>query len=272
MRRHDRSRVARLAKALPLVLGLILLLPACSRGSDAAGRADQQRITVLAASSLTEAFGELGDEFETAHPGVSVDFSFGPSDGLAQQVDQGSPADVFASASTKWMDDVEQNGPGVSGRADFARNRLVLIVPKDDPAGIEKFTDLSERGVKLVLAAEGVPVGDYAREALDNAGTAVAAEANVVSDEVDAKAVVQKVLLGEADAGIVYVTDVTPGVASDIRAIAIPEDVNVIATYPIAVMAGSVHADLAKEFEDFVLSSEGQRVLQSHGFLPPEWP
>ncbi|MDP9329829.1 MAG: molybdate ABC transporter substrate-binding protein [Actinomycetota bacterium] len=257
-------------KVLPLLLGLVLVLPACSKTSDATGGSDQQRITVLAASSLTEAFGELGDEFETAHPGISVSFSFGPSDGLAQQIDQGSPADVFASASTKWMDDVEQNGPGVSGRADFAGNRLVVIVPKDDPAGIEKFTDLSKEGVKLVLAAEGVPVGDYAREALDNAGIAAQADANIVSNEEDAKAVVQKVLLGEADAGIVYVTDVTPEVAPDMRAIAIPDDVNVIATYPIAVVAGSANPDLAKEFEDLVLSSDGQSVLRSHGFLPAE--
>jgi molybdate transport system substrate-binding protein len=268
MAHQDRDGYARWKKTLPLLFGMALLLPACSRSSDAAGHSDQQRITVLAASSLTEAFGELGDRFETSHPGVSVTFSFGPSDGLAQQIDQGSPADVFASASTKWMDDVEQNGPGVSGRADFARNRLVLIVPKDDPAGIERFTDVSKQGVKLVLAAEGVPVGDYAREALDNAGIAAQADANIVSNEEDAKAVLQKVLLGEADAGIVYVTDVTPEVAPDLRAIAIPDDVNVIATYPIAVVTGSANPDLAKEFEDLVLSSDGQRVLRSHGFLP----
>jgi molybdate transport system substrate-binding protein len=259
--------------ALPLLLGIALVLSACSSSSDAASGSDGQQssqITVLAASSLTEAFGELGDEFEGEHQGVSVIFSFGPSDGLAQQIDQGSPADVFASASARWMDDVEQNGPGVSGRADFARNRLVLIVPKDDPAGIGKFTDLSNEGVKLVLAAEGVPVGDYAREALDNAGIAGEALANVVSNEEDAKAVVQKVLLGEADAGIVYVTDVTPEVAPDVTAIEIPDDVNVMATYPIAVVTGSANTDLAKEFEDLVLSSDGQSVLRSHGFLPAE--
>ena len=225
-------------------------------------------ITVLAAASLTDAFMEIDNHFQAASPGSTVHFSFGGSDALAAQIDQGSPTDVFASASPKWMDDVEQNGPGVTNRQDFAKNRLVVIVPADNPAGIESIQDLGEDRVDLVLAAEDVPVGGYARQALDNAGIAQAAEANVVSNEDDVKAVVQKVALGEADAGIVYQTDVTTAVKDKVTAIPIPADINVIATYSIAVITGAPNATLAAWFEAYVLGP-GQEVLRSFGFLPP---
>jgi molybdate transport system substrate-binding protein len=225
-------------------------------------------ITVLAAASLTEAFTQIGKDFEAANPGTKVNLSFGGSDSLAAQIDQGSPADVFASASGKWMDDVEQNGPGVTNRQDFAKNRLVVIVPADNPAGIASIDDLANPGVKLVLAADTVPVGTYSRQALDNAGIADAAEGNVVSNEDDVKAVVQKVALGEADAGIVYQTDVTAAVKETVTAIPIADAVNVVATYPIAVIGGAPNATLATSFETYVLGP-GQAVLQSFGFLPP---
>jgi molybdate transport system substrate-binding protein len=225
-------------------------------------------ITVLAAASLTESFTRIATDFQAANPGTKVNLSFGGSDGLAAQIDQGSPTDVFAAASPKWMDDVERNGPGVTNRKDFARNRLVVIVPADNSAGIESIDDLAEDGVKLVLAAKDVPVGTYARQALDNAGIADAAEANVVSNEDDVKAVVQKVSLGEADAGIVYQTDVTAEVKDSLTAIPISDNVNVIATYPIAVIKTAPNASLAASFETYVLGP-GQQVLQSFGFLPP---
>jgi molybdate transport system substrate-binding protein len=223
---------------------------------------------VLAASSLTEAFGRIGSDFEHAHPGVTVRFSFGPSDALAQQIQASGAVDVFASASPTWMDAVQKD-PGVTDRTDFARNRLVIVTPSDDPANVHSVEDLANSGVKLVLAAEGVPAGDYARQILDNAGIAKAALANVVSNEEDVKAVVQKVALGEADAGIVYATDVTPGVRDELREVTIPDDVNVVATYPIAVVAGSAHASLAAAFVRAVTGEHGQSVLSSFGFLPP---
>jgi molybdate transport system substrate-binding protein len=250
----------------------LLLVAACGSSDSPEGIASESGagggITVLAAASLTEAFTEIGNDFHAANPGATVHFSFGGSDALAAQIDQGSPTDVFASASPKWMDDVEQNGPGVTNRQDFAKNRLVVIVPADNPAGIESIDDLAEDGVTLVLAAEDVPVGTYARQALDSAGIAAAAEANVVSNEDDVKAVVQKVALGEADAGIVYQTDVTEAVKDQVTAIPIPDDINVIATYPIAVINGSPNASLAASFETYVMGP-GQEVLQSFGFLPP---
>jgi molybdate transport system substrate-binding protein len=238
-----------------------VLLAACG------GDGDEVELVVSAAASLTDAFTDIGSAFEDANEGVTVTFNFGPSDGLAAQINEGAPVDVFASASPTWMDAVQDEGPGVSGRTDFARNALAVIVPADNPAGIESIDDLAEDGVQLVLAAEGVPAGDYAREILANAGIAEAALANVVSNEEDVRAVVTKVLSGEADAGMGYVTDVTPDVADEIMLVAISDDVNVIATYPIAVVADSEEADLAQSFVDYVLG-EGQQTLAGYGFLP----
>jgi molybdate transport system substrate-binding protein len=166
------------------------------------------------------------------------------------------------------MDAVAEEGPGVIGRADFARNRLAIVMPADDPAGIESLDDLTGGGVKLVLAAEGVPAGDYARQILESAGISDDALANVVSNEEDVKAVITKVLSGDADAGIAYITDVTPDLVDRIALVPIPDGVNVIATYQIAVVTGSKETDLAQRFVEYVLG-DGQRTLVRYGFLPP---
>lgn len=249
-----------------LVLTLILTLASCGSRGNGEG-AEPHELTVSAAASLTDAFDDIAQAFEDGERDVTVTFNFGPSDGLASQIVEGAPVDVFASASPRWMDAVESEGPGVSGRADFARNRLAIVVPAANPAGIEGIEDLAEDDVKLVLAAEGVPAGEYAREVLASSGLAGAALANVVSNEEDVRAVLTKILSGDADAGIVYVTDVTPDVGDHVSLIEIPDDVNVIATYPIAVVAGSQEADLAQRFVDFVLG-DGQETLAAHGFLP----
>jgi molybdate transport system substrate-binding protein len=243
-----------------------LAAPAC--GSTAAPNGGGITLTVLAAASLTEAFERIGADFEATEDGVAVRFSFGPSDGLAQQIQAGAPADVFASASPMWMDAIAKD-PGVADRTDFARNRLVIVTPRDDPAGVGSVEDLAHPGLKLVLASEGVPAGDYAREILRNAGIADRALANVVSNEEDVKGVLQKIALGEADAGIVYVTDVTPQVRDRVDEVAIPDPVNVIATYPIAVVASTRRAMLAREFVDYVAGPKGGAVLADVGFLPP---
>ena len=249
-----------------IMLTTALLAVSCSDTAGGGDGAEQHELTVSAGASLTDAFTDIGSAFEDQEPGVTVTFNFGPSDGLAGQINEGAPVDVFASASPGWMDSVETDGPGVTGRTDFVRNKLAIIVPSDNPAGIEELEDLSGDGVKLVLAAEGVPVGDYAREVFANAGFARAALANVVSNEEDVRAVVAKLLSGDADAGIGYVTDVTPDVADRLTLIDIPDDVNVIATYPIAVVSGSEEADLAQRFVDYVLG-EGQQTLADYGFL-----
>ena len=243
-------------------IALALVASACGSNDPAAS----DSITVFAAASLTEAFTQIASDFEEQEA-IEVRLSFGPSDGLATQIQEGAPADVFASASPKWMDAVAED-PGVTRRTDFTRNILVVILPIDDPADIDRVEDLQRPGIKLVLAAEGVPAGDYAREMLANAGIADEALANVVSNEDDVKGVVQKVALGEADAGIVYRTDVTSAVAGDLQVVEVPDDINVVAVYPIAAVERGEGNVIAREFVAYVLGP-GQSVLEEAGFLPP---
>jgi molybdate transport system substrate-binding protein len=246
---------------------LVLLAMACSDDGGATTPGPNE-LTVFAAASLTDAFTKIGGVFEDAHAGVTVTFNFGSSTDLAAQIESEGTADVFASASGTAMD-VVADDPGVEGRTDFATNELVVITPPDDPAGISALEDLGNDGVQVVLAAEGVPVGEYAREALASAGIADDVLANVVSNEEDNAAVVAKIATGEADAAIVYLSDVSEAAANDVRFVEIPAEVNVIATYPIATVVGSRAPDLASAFVDLVLSSEGADILTTHGFGTP---
>ncbi|HSH32232.1 MAG TPA: molybdate ABC transporter substrate-binding protein [Actinomycetota bacterium] len=260
-----------------LLLATTLVMAACSSDDDggdtsssATEPAETTELTVFAASSLTTVFQDaIGPAFEHANPGVTVSFNVGASDALAAQIQSEGTADVFASASGTWMDEVEKD-PGVSDRTDFVMNRLVIITPPDNPADIQSIDDLATPGVQLVLAAEGVPVGDYAREALDSAGILDEALANVVSNEEDNASVVAKITTGggEADAAIVYTSDVSDAAGNDVNAVAIPEDVNVIATYPIAVVEEAPNADVAADFVAYVVGSEGQATLKDYGFEP----
>jgi molybdate transport system substrate-binding protein len=233
-------------------------------------------LTVYAAASLTDAFRELGRALETAHPGLTVQFNFAGSQQLALQIEQGAPADVFASADQRWMSYASEKGLVEGESAIFARNRLVAIVPRTNPARIGALPDLARRGIKLVLAAEGVPAGKYSREALGKLSAAPGFPpeydrkvlANVVSQEENVKAVVAKVQLGEADAGLVYRSDVTPSVSRNVRVLAIDDPYNVIASYPIAVLKGARNAEAARWFVDLVSSAAGQQTLERHGLLP----
>jgi molybdate transport system substrate-binding protein len=253
------------------ILGVVLAFTGCSSdspGPSADGSVSTAELTVFAGSSLTKAFTAIGADFEAAHPGVTVTFNFGPSDGLAAQIESEGGADVFASASGTWMDDVESK-TGVTGRTNLVTNKLVVITPPDDPAGIESLADLANDGVQVVLAAEGVPVGDYARECLKNAKIDGAVLANVVSNTEDDAGVVATISSGAADSGVVYVSDVTSEVAPSVKAIDIPDEVNVIATYPIAVVNGSANGDLAQQWVDYVTTGPGQtRLVSEFGFLP----
>jgi molybdate transport system substrate-binding protein len=252
----------------PLVVPCVLLaiLPTACGGASSAGGPGE--VTVFAASSLTESFTELGRLLERREPGTTVTFNFASSSDLAVQIVEGAPADVFASADGAPMDDVAEEGL-VARRVDFATNRIVIVTPADDPAGIDGTTDLAEPGVKLVLAAPRVPAGSYAREALDRLGILDEVEANVVSNEEDVKAVVNKVALGEADAGIVYVTDLTGDVEGRLRVIDFPANADVEARYPLATLSGAADDPAARSFYDLVISPEGMRILEAHGFGPP---
>ncbi|HEX9333888.1 MAG TPA: molybdate ABC transporter substrate-binding protein [Anaerolineales bacterium] len=236
---------------------------------------EPKTLNVFAAASLMDAFNEIGKNFEAANPGVTVTFNFAGSQALRTQIEQGAPADVFASANTTEMDALIK-GSFVASDAPqaFLKNKLVVILPANNPAGLTKLEDLAKSGIKLVLAAEEVPVGKYARQALDTMNGQFESDfkdkvlANVVSNEDNVKQVVAKVQLGEADAGIVYTSD---AIASpDLKTIEIPAALNVIAKYPIAPLAKSANADLAKAFLEYVLSSDGQAVLQKWGFTPPQ--
>jgi molybdate transport system substrate-binding protein len=244
-----------------------LLATVMAAGFSGCGPNDPE-LLVFAASSLTDAFGALEARFESSHPDIDIVFNFGPSDGLAGQIQSEGTADVFASASTRWMDEVAAD-PGVSDRVDFAHNRLVVVTPADDPARISDLAELAEPGVQVVLAAEGVPVGDYAREVLANAGILEGVITNVVSNEEDAAGAAAKISSGEADAAIVYVSDLTTTASEDLRSVVIPDDVNVEAIYPIAVVQGTANPDLAREFLELVASPEGGRILEDHGFEAP---
>lgn len=260
----------RLAFTLLLVMGLFA---AC--GQAATPTPEPRTLTVFAAASLTDAFTEIGIKFENSHPGVTVTLNFAGSQTLSTQLTQGAVADVFASANHTEMDKVvAANLIPQESPIDFVTNKLLIILPTNNPANVQTLQDLTRPGLKLVLADATVPAGKYARQILNKMsqeatyGSNFTAKvlANVVSNETDVKQVVAKVQLGEADAGIVYISDASA--APELKTIEIPTDFNVVAKYPIAALIGSPQQDLAAEFIAYVLSSDGQSIMQKWGFTP----
>ena len=235
----------------------------------------QGQLTIFTAASLTEAFKEMGANIEQANPGTKVIFNFAGSPTLRTQLAQGARADVFASADEPNMQGAQKEGTIASEPRLFVRNQLVAIVPAANPAQVMRLQDLAKPGVKLVLTNKEVPVGNYSRQALAKMSqdAAFGSEfttrvlANLVSEETNVKQVVAKVQLGEADAGIVYSSDVTPAVRGAVQVLTIPEPFNVIAHYPIAVVRDAPNAAGARAFIDYVLSPAGQAILTKHGFL-----
>jgi molybdate transport system substrate-binding protein len=232
--------------------------PSASKSASVTGT-----ITVLAASSLQEAFTKLGAQFEAAHPGTKVVFSFGPSSGLAEQIGQGAPADVFASASGKNMDTVVAAGQA-SNPTNFVSNTMEIAVPPKNPAHIAAVADLAKKGVKVALCQAEVPCGATALKVFDNAKIKV----TPVTQEVDVKSTLSKVTLGEVDAGVVYVTDVRAA-GDSVKGIEIPADVNASTTYPIAGLTATKNKATAQAFVDYVLSPEGLAALTAAGFSKP---
>ena len=231
------------------------------------------KVTVFAASSLTESFKAIGAEFTKANPGVTVEFNFASSSALATQLEQAAPADVFASADTAQMQRLVDKALIEGTPATFARNLPVLVVPADNKAGIATPKDLGKAGVKLVLASADVPIGNYARQIIDKlaadptygAAFKDAALKNIVSNEANVRAVLTKIELGEGDAGIVYKTDALVS-GTKVKTVAIPDASNVIATYPIAAVEASTNKTAAAAFVAFVRGAQGQTLLKAAGF------
>jgi molybdate transport system substrate-binding protein len=221
-------------------------------------------ITVFAAASLTESFTQIGEDFEAANEGVTVTFNFAGSSALAQQINEGAPADVFAAAAPKNMADVTDTGAVTEDPVTFVTNTLEIAVPAGNPAGISGLADFGKAELKIALCAEQVPCGAASKKVFDTAGVTAAPD----TLEQDVKAVLSKVSLGEVDAALVYRTDVNAA-GDKVEGIEFPESGEAVNEYPIATCAEAPNADGAKAFIDYVLSDEGRAVLTEAGFGGP---
>jgi molybdate transport system substrate-binding protein len=237
--------------------------PGSSASSASSSPSTTGAITVFAASSLTETFTQLGKQFDAAHPGDTVKFSFGPSSGLATQITSGAPADVFASASPKNMDALVTAGDA-AGPQNFAKNVMEVAVPPKNPARVTSVNDLAKKSVKVALCQPAVPCGVVAAKVFKNAGIKV----TPVTLQPDVKSVLTQVELGSVDAGVVYVTDVMAA-GTKVMGVTIPANDNASTLYPIATISSSKHKSIAQAFVAYVLSPAGQQVLTAAGFEKP---
>jgi molybdate transport system substrate-binding protein len=268
-------------RVLFVLVAMCMLLAACgSSGSSSSNTptptpsptAAPVTLNVFGAASLKAAFGEIKTKFEAANPNVTVTYNFNGSNTLAQQITSGAPADVFASADTKNMTKVSSL---VNTPQTFAKNTVVVIIPANNPGNIKSLHDLANKGVKIAVANSSVPVGNYTLEVLNKMGQSSeygsayesAVKANFVTQETSVTGVVQKVELGEVDAGYVYVSDAFSA-GSKVSSITIPDQYNVIANYPIATVKASTHLSTAESFVAYVLSPDGQAILAQYHFLP----
>ena len=270
------------ARVAAFILALFLLGSCSDWGSSESGASDnrsagENEIIDFAAASLTESFTDIGAAFQQSRAGSQILFNFAGSQQLAHQISGGAPGHVFASANLVQMQEaIASNRVDATAPQPFAGNRLVVIIPADNPAQITTLQDLARPGVRLVLAAEQVPAGRYALDFLDSAATIAQfgpeyrsrVLANVASYELNVRAVLTKVALGEADAGIVYDSDVSGAQSSELGHIEIPDALNTIARYYIAPILDGDDETLARDFIDYVLSEEGQAILRRHGFKP----
>lgn len=275
--RLSSCRLCTTIRSLLLVLLLALVAgcaPAAAPVAQTTRTAVSGEVLVFAAASLTDAFKEMGATFEQANPGTRVTFNFGASSALRTQLEQGARADVFASADQAQMDNARQAGLVIGEDRVFVRNRLTIITPRDNPRGITDVKDLGAEGLKLVTTQPHVPIGQYTAAMLDKAANdptsgadfKARVEKNTVSREDNVRQVVAKVQLGEADAGVVYSSDVTPQVREQLQQVAVPDALNTLASYPIAVTRGGNEAG-GRAFVQFVLSPQGQEALARWGFV-----
>jgi molybdate transport system substrate-binding protein len=262
-----------------LIPGLVVAgLTGCGQDANGDEVADGGKqggtLTVLAASSLTDAFGQLAKTFEKQNPGTEVRTSFGASSEMLAQIQQGAPADVFASADQENVDTAVESGLVSEKPEIFVKNREVVMVPEDNPANIKSLRDVAKPDIKLVLAEDEVPAAEYAMEILQKANAQYGGGfekdvlSNVVSREVDVRASVNRVTVGDADATFGYASDYTPDIRDRVKVVRIPPDLNIVATYPIAALEDARSPELAKKWVDLVTGKEGQRVLKEWGFEP----
>lgn len=256
-------------RLLGVIAASALALAACGSSSSAGSSSSPSssavtgKLTVFAAASLKEAFTTIGKDFEAANPGTTVTFNFGPSSTLATQIVEKAPADVFAAASTKTMDTAVQAG-AASSPTTFAVNTMEIATPTRPTTPVTSLADLTKPGVKVAVCQAAVPCGAAAQKLFTQNTLTV----TPTSEEVDVKAVLSKVQLGEVDAGIVYVTDVKAA-KDTVVGVEIPADQNVTTDYPIAPITSSANASAAAAFVAYVLSPAGQQVLSAAGFSAP---
>jgi molybdate transport system substrate-binding protein len=263
-----------LAAAAAVAGAAVLCTAGCGTGQRAAGPATDgavtgapaggSTLTVFAAASLKDTFTALGTQFEAANPGTEVTFNFAGSSDLAQQIVQGAPADVFAAASDAAMQTVSEAGQTTAAPTPFAKNTLQIAVAPGNPKGVASFADLAKPELKVVVCAKGVPCGDAELKI----ETATKIDVKPVSEEPDVKSTLSKVQSGDADAALVYVTDVAAAKGA-VDGVAFPEATQAVTDYPIAVVKSSKQAALAQKFEALVTGQAGQQVLQAAGFQAP---
>jgi len=265
-----------LVRRMPILLSSVLLLAAACGGvasQPAASPTPPQvsgHLTVLAAASLTDAFTKMGDDLHRKYPGITSTFSFAGSSTLATQIQQGAPADIFASADQANMQKVVNGGLASGTPSVFAHNKLEIAVQAGNPKHVTSVSDLANSAIKVVVCAPGVPCGTYSTTTFGKAGVTV----KPVSQEQDVKSVLTKVALGEADAGIVYVTDVQAAktAGTKVDGVVIPDNLNTTAEYPLAELKTTQSDAAAKVFIDYVTGAEGQKTLAGFGFLPKTTP
>ncbi len=253
---------------ISLLIAAVAFLTACGSSGGTASTSPSSSslsgyINVFAAASLTASFNALGTSFHTANPGVGVNFNYAGTPTLVTQIEQGAPADVFASADTTNMDKLTADGYIAGTSQVFAHNQLEIVVAPGNPKGITGLADLAKPGLIYISEAPTVPAGKYSLQALATAGVKVTPK----SLETSVAGVISKIELGEADAGIVYTTDVSAA-GSKVQGVQIPATNNVIATYPMVAVKGTRYPDVASAFIAYVLSAPGQATLASFGFLP----
>lgn len=261
-----------------LVAGCTSTSPVASPTATVAPTAAPQNVTltVFAAASLSGAFNETIAQYETLHPNVNIVSQYAGTQVLVTQVQQGATPDVFASASTSYMNTLVKGGYMVNSTvANFTENKLALIVPTNNPANISSLSDLNKTGIKVVICAPTVPCGSYTLQVLNKtannsaygAAFKTGVLANVVSKETDVNSAVSKIALGEADVAFVYQSDVPASMQDKVKVITLPENVNVLAIYPIGVLAQSKNQDVAQDFENYVLSANGTAILDKYHFI-----